>query len=198
MKMRFCVIALLVVVSTVELRAQSSGAAPQNSEAIASISAGLGRIAKSVQTLNDRFKTFLDKFSTPGGSSTVNEKQQKIITGLQILASHEQRVANLQYSQIEFTKQLNDARNRYIQVESDLRPRNIDRSVALEGTTETEELRESRRQRLTAERTTLSQLILQLQSNLAETGETLRAAQQLANDMRQIYLPQIKAEMLSQ
>src|SRR6266404_2364037 len=101
MNIRFCVMALLIAGSTLGLRAQNAGMAAQNSDAIASISADLGRIAKSVQTLNDRFKTFLDKTSTGGGGSTINEKQQRIITGLQILASQEQRVANLQYSQIE-------------------------------------------------------------------------------------------------
>ncbi|MBK6587217.1 MAG: hypothetical protein IPG22_02695 [Acidobacteria bacterium] len=58
------------------------------------------------------------------------------------------------------------------QVDVDLRPRTIDRSVALVGTTETEELRDNRRQKLSAERQSLSQLMSQIQDGLTENNES--------------------------
>lgn len=199
MKMRFCVLALLVAGPTFVLRAQNPNAAVPNpySDSMANISAELTKISKSVQLLNDRFKVFFDKLGA-GGTNTVNEKQQKIITGIQMLAAAEQRVASLQSSQIDLVEKFNETRSKLIQVESDLRPRNIDRSVALEGTTETEELRESRRLRLQGERTSLTQLASQLQNAMAENSDTLREAQSLANRMRRIYLPQIEREMSEQ
>jgi len=144
--------------------------------------------------LNDRFKTFFDKL----GGSTVNDRQQKVITGIQSLTAAEQRVTNFQNSQYDLTQKLNDTRSKLIQIESDLRPRNIDRSVAMVGTTETEELRESRRQRLQGEKLTLTQLAIQLQNDISENTNLLREAQTLAARLRKMYIPMIEREMYDQ
>lgn len=199
MKLRSCVlISLLLGLCGAAAYGQNSGQPPTNqySESMINISNELTNISRSVQTLNQGFKLFFEKFGT--GSGTVTDKQQKIITGIQMLSAAEQRVVNFQNAQFDLTRQLNDTRSRLIQIESDLRPRNIDRSVVLEGTTETEELRETRRQRLIGERTTLTQLQRDLQNSLAETTDGLRDAQNLAARLRRTYLPQIEREMSDQ
>ncbi|MGE3468043.1 MAG: hypothetical protein AB7J13_14070, partial [Pyrinomonadaceae bacterium] len=68
-------------------------------------------------------------------------------------------------------------------------------SVAFEGTTETEEVRDSRRQRLQGERANLSQLIQQIQVSLEDTGESLRDAQALVKRLRRQILPEIEREL---
>ncbi len=193
MKMRLCLLSLLVTVLPLGLRAQNN-VGPQLSDSLVPITVELSQISKSVQMLNDRFKTFFDKL----GGSTVNDRQQKVITGIQSLTAAEQRVTNFQNSQYDLTQKLNDTRSKLIQIESDLRPRNIDRSVAMVGTTETEELRESRRQRLQGEKLTLTQLAIQLQNDISENTNLLREAQTLAARLRKMYIPMIEREMYDQ
>ena len=160
-------------------------------DAIASISNDLTIIAQSVQIMGERLRLVLEK----PAESTLNDKRQKIVTGLQALAAAEQRVITLQTFQVQLTKEMNDARGKLSQVDIDLRPRNIDRSVVFEGTTETEELRESRRQKLGAERTSLQQLITQLQNTWSQNNDDLRDAQNLARNLRRVYIPMLEKEM---
>ena len=114
---------------------------------------------------------------------------------MELLTRTEQRVANLQKSQVELTEKLNSTRNRLDYVETALRPRNVNNSTTFAGSTETEELRESRRYRLERERASLSQLENSIQGNLAETSNTLREAQALADRLRKQFLPQIEREV---
>jgi hypothetical protein len=159
--------------------------------------AELAKISRSVQNLSERFKTFAEK-ADEAKSPTLNDRQQKMLLGVNLLVAAEQRVINLQKFQIELTQTQNDLRNRLSQVEVDLRPRSIDRSVAFEGTTETDELRDSKRQKLTAERISLTSLVRQVQTNLQETTDTLKDAQEQAARMRRQILPQIERELADQ
>ena len=161
---------------------------------LAAASMDLAKIARSVQTLSATLQAFVDKFEKVSGI-TLTEKQQKLIMGMELLTRTEQRVITLQKSQIELTEKLNSTRTRLSYVETELRPRNVTNSTAYAGTTETEELRESRRYKLERERTTLSQLETQIQGNLADTGNTLRDAQALAERLRRTFLPQIEREL---
>lgn len=199
MRMRVVVLSIVSLASAAALFGQSSqpAALPQYSDPMTSIAIDLRKISGSVQMLSERMKSFVDKFEKVGGL-TLTEKQQRLVLGMEMLIRAEQRVATLQKSVIELTEKLNQSRSRLSQVESDLRPRNIDRSVALEGTTEAEELRESRRQRLQAERLSLSQLVQQIQGDVAEATDNLREAQALAGRLRRLILPQIEREMYEQ
>ncbi|HQZ97303.1 MAG TPA: hypothetical protein PLP21_13355 [Pyrinomonadaceae bacterium] len=164
---------------------------------IASIATDLRRMSTSVQTLNERLQNFVDKFEKLGGLS-FTEKQLELVLGMELLVRAEQLIATHQKTQIELTEKLNETRGKLAQVDVDLRPRTIDRSVALVGTTETEELRDNRRQKLSAERQSLSQLMSQIQDGLTENNEKLRTATILANNLRRQYLPMIDREMFRQ
>lgn len=164
---------------------------------MSAISIELTRISRSVQSLTESMKSFVDKFSKVGGL-TLTDKQQRLVLGMELLVRAEQRVATLQKFQIELVEKQNESRAKLSQVESDLRPRNIERSTAFEGTTETEELRESRRNRLQNERTNLRELLNQIQLNAAETAEGLREAQALVARLRRTFLPQIDRELYDQ
>ena len=74
-------------------------------------------------------------------------------------------------------------------------PGNIDRSVQYEGTTKTEELRETRRTALNAERSSLQTVVTQLTSTLADTNESVREAQSLVNRLRRQYIPELEREI---
>ena len=198
MKIRVATLCTLFLVSAAALRAQNpQTAVPQYNDPMGSIAYDLSRITASVQTLNERMKEFVDKFEKVGGSN-MSEKQQRLIMGLELLVKSEQRLATLQKFQIDLVEKQGVSRARLAQIDRDSLPQSIDRSVAFEGTTKTEEIRESRRIALQAERQSLQTLLAQINSNLAETSEAVREAQNMVQRLRRTFLPQIERELAEQ
>ena len=189
---------VVIIYCMATVNAQYPAAQPVNisPDSVAMIANELGNISRSVQTMNERLKAVLDKGSP--STSGIAEPRQKIVVGIQALTAAELRVIQFQTAQYDLAQKLNDTRAKLAQTELDLRPRNIDRSVAFEGTTETEELRESRRQRLQGDRLVLQQNLKQFQGDLATNAEKLQEAQLFADKLRRIYLPQMEREMTEQ
>lgn len=194
MKLKLCLFSMILLVTAAELRAQNQG---QATDPLGNISVDISRIAAAVQTLNERLKAFVDKFAAAEGM-TLSEKQQKLIMGLEILVRAEQRVATLQKFQIELVEKEGSTRSRLAQVERDLKPQSIERSIAFEGSTQTEEIKESKRNTLQAERVSLQALLQQIQSNLSDASSQVREAQSLAQRLRRTFLPQIERELAEQ
>lgn len=161
------------------------------------IATDISRITVSVEKLTAQLKAFVDKWEKVGGM-TLSEKQQRLVLGLELLVRTEQRVATLQKFQIDIVEKQNETRSKLSQIEIDLRPRNLERAFKFEGSTETVELIEAREKKLTAERTSLMQLMNQLQINAAEANENVRDARDLANRLRRTFLPQIERELYDQ
>jgi len=198
MKMKVVTLSVLFLVSSAVLCAQNTQPAiPLFSDPIANIANDISRISASVETLNRRMKEFVDKFEKVGGT-TMSEKQQRLIMGLELLVRSEQRLATLQKFQIDLVEKQGTSRARLAQIERDAMPQSIDRSVAFEGTTKTEEMRESKRTSLQAERQSLLALLAQINSNLADTTESVREAQNMVQRLRRIFLPQIERELAEQ
>ena len=189
---------VVIIYCMATVNAQYPAAQPVNisPDSVAMIANELGNISRSVQTMNERLKAVLDKGSP--STSVIAEPRQKMVVGIQALTAAELRVIQFQTAQYDLAQKLNDTRAKLAQTELDLRPRNIDRSVAFEGTTETEELRESRRQRLQGDRLVLQQNLKQFQGDLATNAEKLQEAQLFADKLRRIYLPQMEREMTEQ
>ena len=161
---------------------------------IANISMELGTISRSVQQLSERLKQFVDKFEKVGGL-TLTEKQQRFLMGLEILVRSEQRVATLQKAHTELIEKHVQVRSRLTQIELDLRPQSIERTTQLEGSTQTVEIRENRRDRLIAEQRSLTTLITQIERNINEAEYALREAQAHVTRLRRSLLPQIEKEI---
>jgi hypothetical protein len=69
MKMRLCLLAFLVAGPALGLQAQNPApVANPYTDPMANISSELSRISKSVQMLNDKLKSIVDKFAAVGGS----------------------------------------------------------------------------------------------------------------------------------
>lgn len=183
--------------SSIAISAQGVQPAAPIGDPVVSIASDLRRMSSSVQTLNERLQKFVDKFEKLGGLN-FTEKQLELVLGMELLVRTEQLIATHQKTAIELTEKLNDTRSKLAQVELDLRPRTIDRNVALVGTTETEEWRENRRQKLTAERASLMLLKSQIDDNIFENAEKLRSATILANNLRKQYLPIIERDLFRQ
>ncbi len=169
------------------------GQAPTG-DPMSAIAAELSSISRSVQSLNATTRAFIEKFEKISGNS-LNEKQQKLVMAMELLVKAEERLAVLQRSQVELVERQGNTRTRLAQVDRDAFPQSIDRSVAFEGTTKTEELRENRRSVLQAEKQSLQLLLQQINSNLADTTEGVRDAQLMVQRLRRQYLPQIEREV---
>lgn len=158
------------------------------------ISSEITKISKSLQTFNKRIKDLLDQFATTRGSQ-LNEKQQKLLLGFEILNRSEQRLEILQKFQIELAEKESSVRSRLAQIEQEARPESVDRSVSFAGTTKTEEMREGRRKALEAERASLTSLLAQIRGNLNQTTVELKEAETFVLSLRKKILPQIELEI---
>lgn len=197
MKLKICVLSIMFFSAAFNVPAQvpNSNAAPY--DANANLPYDVYRIATSVQTLTKTFKEFVDKFAKVDGLS-LGEKQQKLVVGMQLLIQNEQRVATLQKFQIDMAEKEGQIRARLAQIELDLNPQSIDRSVAFEGSTQTPEIKENKRRTLQAERNSLQPVLQQIQNNLQDAGYNVREAQALVQRLRRTFLPQIERELAEQ
>lgn len=197
MKVFLLTISLLALVCSASAQAVNPGYAgpPQPAlDPIANISMELTNISRSVQTLSERLKLFVDKFEKVGGL-TLSEKQQRFIMGLEILVRSEQRVATLQKAHTELIEKQIQVKSRLTQIELDLRPQSIERITQFEGSTQTVEIRENRRDKLVAEQRSLTQLVSQLDRSIADADYALREAQSHVFRLRRSLLPQIEKEI---
>jgi uncharacterized protein YoxC len=164
------------------------------SDSLQNISQEITKISKSVQALNVNIKDLLEKMQI-GKGSQFSEKQQKILLGFEILNRAEQRLEILQKFQIELTQKDGEIKTRAAQIEEELFPGGIDRSVAMIGTTRGDEVRENRRRTLETERRSLQNLTAQINRNLQQTNEEMRQAENLVQTLRRKILPQIEGEI---
>ncbi len=198
MKLKSCMLSILTLAATLGAAAQQpSNNIPNQYDPNANLTYDVARIAASVQTLTKTFKEFVDKFAKVEGLSLA-EKQQKLVVGMQLLIQNEQRVATLQKFQIDMAEKESQIRARLAQIELDLNPQSLDRSVAFEGSTQTPEIKENRRRTLQAERSSLQPVLQQIQNNLQDAGYNVREAQALVQRLRRTFLPQIERELAEQ
>ncbi len=183
--------------ATISISAQRAVPEPSQPDANTSMAYDIARIATSVQTMTRTLKDFVDKFAKVEGIA-LSEKQQRLVTGMQILVQAEQRLAVLQKFQIELVEKEAQIRSRLAQIEIDLNPQQIDRSVAFEGGTQSPEIKENRRRTLMAERSSLTSVMQQVQVNLIEAGNSVREASALVTRLRRTFLPMVERELSEQ
>lgn len=198
MKTKLFMFSVIALVFSTSVFAQNNQSIPANQQpiqpqiSIENISAELTNVSKSLQTFNKNFKAFLEKL--PQGL-TFSEKQQNLLLAFEILNRAEQRLAILQKFQIDLTEKQADLKSRLAQVEINITPEAIDRSVAFLGTTKTEEIRENRRATLNSERNNLRQTLLQINQNMSENAGEVRDAVDFVRRLRLKILPQIEREV---
>lgn len=168
--------------------------AVQTVNSLDNISLEVAKISKSMATFNKRLKEFLDQFA-PGKGNQINERQQKLLLGFEILNRAEQRLEVLQKFQIELAEKEVSVKSRIIQVEQEMRPDSVERSIAFVGTTKSEEIRDGKKRSLESEKSSLQTLYSQIQRNLAQTTGELRQAEILVQNLRKKILPQIELEI---
>jgi uncharacterized protein YukE len=192
MLIRFSGVACLLASFAVSAMSQTNPSAP--ADPMANISAEVSRMSANVQELANRMREFVDKFEKVGGI-TFDQKQQRLVLGMEMLVRAEQRIAAWQKYQIELVEKQGETRAKLAGVENELRPDRIERSLTYQGTTRTDEMRENRRGVLLAERQSLTALMSQIDRSLSEANDALRESQELASRLRRTFLPQVEREL---
>ena len=187
-------ILVLAFVCSVSAQAVYTPAQQMPLDPMANISLELTNISRSVAQLSERLKLFVDKFEKVGGM-TLSEKQQRFIMGLELLVRSEQRVATLQKAHTELIEKHIQVKARLTQIDLDLRPQSIERTTQLQGSVDTVERQENRRDKLVAEQRSLAQLTQQIERNISEAESSLREAQAHVARLRRSLLPQIEREI---
>jgi hypothetical protein len=193
-------VSLILFVSLIGIKAQSvqndRTIPPVNQQQISieNISQEIAKIAKSVETLNERLKTFSETFTSNQGLR-LTDRQQKLLIAFEFLNRSEQRLATLQKLSIDLTEKQTTIRRRLDRIDEDLRPDNIGRSVAVLGTTNADELRTMRQQAFFKEKTGLNVLLNEIQKTLYETNTEIRQTELFLRNLRQRIFPEIEKEL---
>ncbi len=166
----------------------------QTQQSLETITTELEKISKSLLIFNQRLNEFLENLNKYKGIQ-LSERQQKLLFGYEVLNQTEQLASTLRKSLIETGEREATIRRRIIQIEFDLRPENIDRSIQLQGTTKTEELRSVRRLALETERNVLKNTLVEVENSRAQITENLRQTEQFAQGFRRNLLNQVRQEI---
>lgn len=154
-------------------------------------------LRKSLQTLNTRLREISDKLlgADAAKPATPDTKQGRLAQNLALLSTAEQRAEMLRGQLVAMTEREVGLRNRLVQLDEDMRPDSIDRSLSLVGTTRTPELRDERRRMLENEHRGVESLLAQASQSRARLEEDVRQADSMVARLRQRLLPLIDKEI---
>ena len=166
----------------------------QTQSPIETISVEISKIAKSVEALNLRLKNFSDTFSSNQGLR-LTDKQQKLLAAFEFLNRAEQRLATLQKLKIDLSEKQTSNNTRIATVENNLRQENIDRNIAVTGSTNAEEIRSNRRQLLYKQKNELNELLNEIRNTMSDTDVEIRQTVIFLKNIRQRLFPEIEKEI---
>jgi hypothetical protein len=184
-------------VSTPQAQGQLPSLSP-NGNSIDLVANEIELLRKSVQTLNARLREISEKISAPDSKQSEPSKNQqgRISGSLELLSRAEQRAETMRKQLFELIEKETSFRSRLVQIEDDLRPEVVDRSISpLIGTTRTPELREVRRRVLENERRGSESLLIQTSQSRLRLEEDVRQADSIVSKLRQRVLPLIDKEI---
>lgn len=157
----------------------------------------IGMLRQSVQsldaTLSDIADKFLPLYAKARDSSA--ETTSRISSSFTLLTQAEQRAEILRRQLVEWTEKEVAYRSRLTQLDEDMRPENIERTLSTYGTTRTAEMRDTRRRVLETERRGVESLLLLTTQNRTRLEDEVRQADLLVQKLRQRLNPLIEKEI---
>jgi hypothetical protein len=103
---------------------------------------------------------------------------------LDILTRAEQRAETLRKQLFEMIDKENQIKTRLDQIENDIRPEMLERSVAFAGSLRPEELRDNRRKNLEVDRNNLQKLLTEIQNTKSSLELNVQKADTLVEKLR--------------
>jgi hypothetical protein len=176
----------------IPITAQTQSSANPTTEPIAN---ELAQLRKTVQTLNTRLQTIAEELAAPDSKLGDNEKLKQIAGNLDLLTNTEARAEVLRKQLIELIEKETAYRTRLTQMDEDLRPENIERSMSGYGTTRTAEARDTRRRSLESERKGIETLLNMTSQSRLRLEEDVRQADLLVSKLRQRLFPLIEKQL---
>lgn len=131
-----------------------------------------------IKELNDRVRKLEDR------KSDYDDRQRRVLMNLDILTRAEQRTESLRKQLFDMIEKENAINTRFQQIDADIRPETIERSIQIVGSLRPEELRDARRKSLAAEKTNLQSLLTQIQTTRASLEGNLVRAEQMVEKLR--------------
>ena len=180
--------------ATLQSQQQSS---PPNANSMDAVANEIELLRKSLQTLNTRLREISDKLLAPDAKpgDGANDKQKSIALNMDLLARAEDRAGVLRKQLLELIEKETSYKSRLAQIDEDMRPENIERTMSGIGTTRTAELRDVRRRALEIEKRGLESLLNLTTQSRIRLEEDVRQADSLVSRLRQRLLPLIDKEI---
>jgi hypothetical protein len=138
-----------------------------------------------------------EKVLASGGtqSASPTDKQSRLALNLDVLTRAEQRAEIMRKQLLELIEKEMSSRSRLVQIDEEMRPESIERSMTLVGTTRAVELRDVRRRVLENERKGFESLLYQTAQSRLRLEEDVKQADALVFRLRQRILPLIEKEI---
>lgn len=171
--------------------------APQNTNAADPLTNEVAALRKSLQTLNSRLQAISEELLAPDKKDDDNSvtKVRQVTTNLDLLTHAEERAEVLRKQLIDLIEKETAYRSRMTQFDEDLRPENIERSMAGIGGTRTAEMRDTRRRVLENDRKGVENLLSVTTQSRLRLEEDVRQADLLVTKLRQRLFPLIDKEI---
>jgi len=198
MKISARFVLLICLLCWLSVTSMAQRAVPEQSPASADpIANEIGLLRKSLQTLNARLQTISDGLLAPDTKSETESKERlkRISTNFDLLTRAEERAEILRKQLIELIEKETQFKMRLAQLEEEMRPENIERTLSTYGTTRTVEIRETRRKVLENEKRGVESLLQITSQSRLRLEEDVRQADQLVSKLRQRLFPLIDREI---
>jgi uncharacterized protein YhaN len=151
----------------------------------------LDRISQQLLAISKR----LDAIESNGAVPQADDRAKSLLTSLDIISKGEQRVESLRKQSLDLMEKEAAMRGRVDQLDADMRPEVIDRSLAFSGSLRPEEAREARRRALEAEKRSVQTTLAELQAARSGIEANLLRAEALVEKLRQKFEKDIDAAL---
>jgi len=182
----------LLVVAAVPAFAQT----PQNA-VTDPLTTEVTALRKSVQTLSNRLQTISDELLGPEKKNQDKEADtlKRISMNLELLTHAEQRAEILRRQLIDLIEKETSYKSRLTQMDEDMRPENIERSMVGIGSTRAPEMRDTRARVLQNEKRGIESVLAVTVQSRIRLEEDVRQADQLVTKLRLRLFPMIDKEV---
>lgn len=192
-----CLLGFLSISSMAQRQASQAteqSSVPGSSDSVAG---EISLLRKSLQTLNSRLQAISEELLAPDAKAEAESKEslKRISTNFDLLTRAEERAEVLRKQLIELIEKETAFKMRLAQLDEDMRPENIERTLSTYGTTRTVELRENRRRVLENERRGVESLQQLTSQSRLRLEDDVRQADLLVAKLRQRLFPLIDKEI---
>ncbi len=196
MKIKTAILGILFFLSSLCIFSQETQPVPiATGEQVEKISRDMSKVVNSVDDLNKQMKEFFRTFTTNQGIK-LSDKQQKLLFAFEILNRAEQRLATLQTLKVSLAERQSATRLTLARINDDLIPESIEKYVAVRGgSTNAEQLRQSRRQALEKEKYEITKLLEEIDTGIDQITAEMAQLQMFLRNVRQRIFGEINNEI---